>query len=125
MVEVEANLRGDVAGALDKYEESIRQDVLFSGAAAMARVVYAELKRNTSGSRFSESEQSFVGAGKKTSTLHDAVYRTYSPSRSTDQVKTYHVGVNKKKAPHWALIEYGHMQPYRAVLTQKRGWITL
>jgi HK97 gp10 family phage protein len=68
--------------------------VLFSGVAAMAKVTYDEVRLNTE-------------KNKKTGLLQSAIYRVYSPEKSTDDQKTYRVSWNKKKAPHGHLIEFG------------------
>lgn len=92
MVEIQTSLTGDLG--LDKLEEKVRSGVLLSGVAAMAKVIYDEVKLNTS-------------RHVKTGTLHNAVYRAYSPERSKDGTQVYHVSVNKRKAPHYHFLEYG------------------
>ena len=42
-----------------------------------------------------------------TGNLHSAIYRVFSKTRSTDDLKTYHISWNKTKAPHGFLVEYG------------------
>ena len=79
---------------LDAYGLKIREKVLFSGVAAMANLIYTEVKINASRHR-------------KTGLLESAVYRAFSPERSTDDIKTYRVSINKTKAPHWHFAEYG------------------
>ena len=129
MLNLDFKVSGDITKALNNFEAGITQSILWSGAAAGAKVLYDELKLNTSPEKLHKSEASFVGPtqptpGQKTKTLHESVYRVGSRSRTTDKIKTYHVGVNKRTARHWHLIEYGHWQPYRAVLTN-RGWVSL
>jgi len=97
MVEIGANLTGDISAALDKFEKKIKTEVMLSGVAAMALPVYEELKLNTSPPRM----------GRVTGNMHNAVYRAYSPERSNDERQIYHVGVNKAKAPHWHFFELG------------------
>ena len=97
MVEIQMKLDPRITDGLDKFEVRISNEVLLSGVAAMARLVYDELKLNTSPPRM----------GRVTGTLHDAVYRAYSPERSVGGFQIYHASVNKKKAPHWHFLEYG------------------
>lgn len=100
MVEIGTNIarfEDTVFVGLERYTKKISGRVMLSGVAAMALVIYNEVKLNTSPPRM----------GKKTGALHDAVYRAFSPERSTEDTKYYHVSVNKRKAPHWHLIEYG------------------
>jgi hypothetical protein len=113
VVEIETQLTGDLAGDLDRFGAKIEQSVIFSGAAAMARVIYDEVKLNTSGARMKKYEAGFIGPheqsppGRKTGTLDSAIYRVYSPELSSDTVKTYKISVNHVKAPHFWLIEFG------------------
>lgn len=104
MIEINTALTGDITSGLDKFDKQIRGEFLVSAAAAMARPIYDEVKLNTSGLRKGGPGDP---PGKVTGTLDSAVYRTFSQDRSSDEVKAYHVGVNKGKAPHWHLIEYG------------------
>jgi hypothetical protein len=107
MVELRTNaVTGTAIDGLDRLAAKVKQSVIFSGAAAMARVFYEELKLNTSGARATGAPNDPPGV--KTGTLHDAVYRVYAPELSTGETKVYHVSVNKSKAPHWWLIEYGN-----------------
>jgi phage protein, HK97 gp10 family len=97
VVEIKTNLSGDIIAGLDALEANIKGEVLLSGVAAMARVIYDEVKLNTSPPRM----------GRKTGNLHDAVYRVYAKERGSDDTKVYRVSVNHKKAPHWHLLEFG------------------
>jgi len=105
MINIETKLSGDVLEGIDKFEAKLKDSVIFSGAAAMARVIYDEVLLNTSGLRQTGAPGGPPGV--KTGTLHNAVYRVYSSDNSSDGVKTYHVSVNKAKARHWWLIEFG------------------
>jgi hypothetical protein len=109
MIKVETKLTGDMIAGLDKFEKAITQSVIMSGVAAAAKVIYDEVKRNApvyKGEAFTRKSGVKTTPGQ----LRDAVYRVYSPERSLDGTKVYKVSVNKSKAPHWALIEYGHWQ---------------
>jgi HK97 gp10 family phage protein len=94
MIKVDTKLSGDLAGDLQKFEKKVKESVLFSGVAAMAKVTYDEVRLNAE-------------KNKKTGLLQSAIYRVYSPEKSTDDQKTYRVSWNKKKAPHGHLIEWG------------------
>ncbi len=106
MLNIETKLTGNLVADLDKFEASIKDSVIFSGAAAMARVIYDEVKLNTSGAR--KTGMPLDPPGVKTGTLNNAIYRVYAADRSSQYVKVYRVSVNKSKAPHWHLLEYGH-----------------
>lgn len=121
MIGIETKLIGDLAANLDRFEAQIKESVLMSGVAAMALEVYNEVKLNTSGLMSSSSygplpkssphATYFYGQNEKyllpARALYNAIYRVYSKEQSSDTVKTYKVSVNKKKAPHWAMVEYG------------------
>lgn len=94
---VEGRLNGDFEADLSKFENAIQEKVLFSGAAAMGRVFYDEVKLNASPPRL----------GRKTGNLSNAIYWAYSPEKSTATVKTYRISWNKSKAPHGHLLEFG------------------
>lgn len=97
---IDAKLQGDLAGALARYEQRVKDQVLFSGAAAMARVMYHEVKLNASGIKPD-------GPGVVTGNLLGSIYWVYSPELSNPDRKTYKVSWNYKKAPHGGLIEFG------------------
>jgi hypothetical protein len=107
MVEIGANLKGDLEQQLAKYEQTIKQKVLLSGVAAMAQVLYDEVKLNASGDRKGQG-----GPGKVTGNLAKSIYRAYIPERSTGAFKTYVVtwrkgGAAQDGAPHGFLVEFG------------------
>lgn len=97
---IEARLTGDLAGALARYEQSIKDKVLFSGAATMANVIYQEVRLNASGVKA-------TGPGVVTGNLLGSIYWVYSPEASSTERKTYKVSWNRRVAPHGHLIEFG------------------
>lgn len=97
---IDVKLQGDLAGALARYEQRVKDQVLFSGAAAMARVMYDEVKLNASGIKPD-------GPGVVTGNLLGSIYWVYSPELSNPDRKTYKVSWNRAKAPHGHLIEFG------------------
>lgn len=76
------------------YAGKIGTEVAIEGAAGMAVVIYDEVKAN-------------AGRNKKSGLLEGAIYRVYSPEKSSPTSKLYRVSWNKKKAPHGHLIEFG------------------
>jgi len=105
VIEVETKLSGSLLEGLDKYEKRIQDEVTLSGAAAMARVIYDEVKLNASGARGTGTPGGPPRRGD--GTLGGAIYRVYAKDLSTPTMKVYRVSVNKSTARHWALIEYG------------------
>lgn len=112
---VNMQLTGDLTSGLDALEKRVKEEVMVSGVAAMARVIYDEVKLNVQPPRI----------GQKTGNLASGVYRYFATAKSSEYVKKYFVGVNHKKAPHWHLIEYGHWQPYQTVQLASGAWVTL
>ena len=94
MIGIGVKLTGNLTSGLDQFEKSIREKVTIAGAAAMAKVIYDEVRLNAT-------------RNKKTGKLHDAIYRVYSPEKSNGALQTYRVSWNRKKAPHGHLIEFG------------------
>jgi HK97 gp10 family phage protein len=97
MAFVEAKLNFNFEADLGKFEKLVQEKVAFSGAAAMAGVIYEEVKLNAAPPRL----------GRKTGNLAAAIYQVYSPEKSNADLKTYRVSWNKKKAPHGHLVEFG------------------
>ena len=93
-ISIDSALTENLTDALSAFEKKIQGKVLISGVAAMARVIYDEVKINAEKHR-------------KTGLLVSAVYRVYSPEKSGETRKTYRISVNKGKAPHWHFLEYG------------------
>ncbi|WP_050808629.1 HK97-gp10 family putative phage morphogenesis protein [Collimonas fungivorans] len=94
---IDVKLNEDFSADLGKFEKNIQDKVLFSGAAAMATVIYDEVLLNASPPRM----------GRVTGNLESSIYRVYSPERSSETQKTYRISWNKKKAPHGHLLEFG------------------
>ena len=97
MLNIETKLTGNLAADLDKFMQEVNGSIIWSGAAAMARVLYEEVKLNASPPRM----------GKKTGNLESSIYRVYSPGKSSEVVKTYRISYNHVKAPHGHLLEFG------------------
>lgn len=115
MINVATNLTGDLAGDLDKFAKNVSEKVLFSGVAAMAKVLYDEVKVETLKLK-SEKEHWFYGSSfKKTGqkylfqpgTLNASVYRVYSPEKSTEVSKLYKISWNHTKCPYGYMVEFG------------------
>lgn len=94
MVEIKLTMKSDITQGLDRVKNKVREKVLLSGAASMAKVIYDEAKLNAK-------------RNLKTGTLHNAIYRVYAKDKSTDNKVTYEISWNKTIAPHGHLIEFG------------------
>jgi Bacteriophage HK97-gp10, putative tail-component len=94
----------EVLADLDNIAADV-QKATRPAAAAAARVLYDEVKKNAE----------YFGEGYirgSTGKLADAIYRVYSRGNSGALKATYHVSWNAAKAPHGHLVENGHWQPY-------------
>lgn len=89
-----ARMRGTLSAALAQLREDVAGQAVRSAVYAGARVLYEELLR-----------QAPVGP---TGNLKAAVYHWHDDKKSTGGRQVYAIGVNKGKAPHWHLVEYGH-----------------
>lgn len=91
-----ASYSSDLEAHLAALEGEMLERALRSSARAGALVVYDEIKLRVDGLK--------EPSGK----LYAAIYHWFDTKRSTPTRKTYMVGVNKRKAPHWHNVEYGH-----------------
>jgi hypothetical protein len=90
---VRVSLNADFATALESYKKTILEKVLRSGAATTARTFYLAMRANVP---------------VKEGDLYGAMYHWHDPKQSGQTKQVYYAGPNKRKAPHWAFIEYGH-----------------
>lgn len=88
-----ARMRGSMVDALQQLREDVQTKALRSAVYAGAKVLADELEVRVP-----------VDDGQ----LKAAVYTHHDDERSVNGRQIYQVGVNKKKAPHWFNVEYGH-----------------
>lgn len=100
MISFEVKVTGDIAHALDRYAEKIKQQMLMSGVAETAEVMYDEVRRwaMAGGPKHPDVQEG---------DLRDAIYRAYIPERSTGDQKVYFVGARNRGAFYWRFLEYG------------------
>jgi hypothetical protein len=102
-----------VRAKLRQFGRAVQGEVAMEGVAAMGKVMHDEVRLNAPvskkahwfhGTQFKKTGQKYLiqpGA------LRDAIYRVYSPERSSLTVKTYRVSWNHRKAPHGFMVEFG------------------
>lgn len=95
---------GNLFAKLDKLPEQLGSDVLISGTAAMAEVLYNEVKVRAP---VSNKVRRVRGKTYVPGALQRAIYRTYAKTRSSALHKFYEIGWNVRKAPHGHLVEFG------------------
>lgn len=88
-----AAMTGSMVGALQQLRDDVQTQALRSAVYAGAKLLADELERRVP-----------VDDGQ----LKGAVYTWHDDKRSRDGRQLYVVGVNKKQAPHWFVVEYGH-----------------
>lgn len=88
-----AHMRGSLVQALRAYTDAVRDQALRPAARAGALVFYREMRAAAP-----------VGDG----VLQASIYHWHDSTRSVDGRQVYLVGPNKRKAPHWYNVEYGH-----------------
>lgn len=109
------NLAGldELRAKLRAYGEVVKDEVAIEGAAGMGRVIYEEARANV---HVSSKPHYFYGSNSKKSgtkylfnpgNLRNAIYRVYSPEKSSDTLKMYRVSWNHTKAPYGAMVEFG------------------
>jgi len=104
---VKMSVSSNAVEALENLDRLIREKVLRSAAYAGARVFYDEVRLRVP-----------VGEGQ----LYGSIYHYHIDRVSNDNKQIYAIGPNKKKAPHWYNVEYGH---WRVNVLLRRGgrWI--
>ena len=101
MAFVEAKLEGDFTTALDRLAKEAAEAIIYSGAAQAARVIYAEVKLNTTGTRPKTP-------GIVTGNLTESIYWAKDTNASTQTRAVYSISWNKSKAPHGHWLEFGN-----------------
>lgn len=85
-------------------------------AQAAAEVLYQAVRSNV------------AALGRNTGKLFDSIYQAYSPENSGDGRATYHIswrtGGAGVRAPHGHLVEFGHIQKYKAYIGRDGQWYT-
>ncbi len=99
-------LDGDLIGALEKFEKAIYETVLRSAAYAGAEMMYKEVQMRVP-----------VRTGK----LKESLFVYFDRKLDQPTFKSYLVGPNKRKAPHWYNVEYGHFRYNRS--NGQGGWM--
>lgn len=111
---VYANLP-DIEAMFDEMSDDIQQAAR-PAAQAMAEVLYQAVRTNVS------------ALGRKTGNLYNSIYQKYSPENSGPGKATYHISWRTSgtgvRAPHGHLIEFGHIQKYKAYLGKDGNWYT-
>ncbi|OZI23616.1 hypothetical protein CAL26_09245 [Bordetella genomosp. 9] len=101
---------GDIVSQVGEFFERIKSEAVRPAAHAMALVLYDEMRARVP-----------VQMG----TLQAAIYRWFDEADSGRDRKTYIVGVNKRKAPHWWVVEHGYWRRHAVVKLPSGEWVTI
>lgn len=111
-------IKADLRGILTNFAEEFQSKVVRSAVRAGALVFQDEMQVRAPVGNPNESTDPNYQPG----TLRDSIYHYYDVRNSVFGKHIYYVGPNKKKAPHWHMIEYGHFR-YNFVTGKKGEYI--
>lgn len=97
------NIDKSLTNKLDQVFENFADDVMRPGAFAASTVIYDEMQ---------------LLVPEKTGQLKSAIYR-YREKNGSGNEAIFYIGPNKRKAPHWSLVEHGHFQIYQVYFDPK------
>ena len=109
MSKLNIGLTGDLKRQLQQFEEKLQNEVLTGAVAAGARVLYNEL---------------LIQVPVAKGVLKSSVYRYMDRETEKQPKRTYFVGINMAEAPHWWLVEYGHMETFKPYKGKDGKWYT-
>ena len=96
---VSGSFSADIKAQLAQFVDRVNTDVLPVAMYAGAKILYDEMKINAP-----------KGTPRSTGALSNAIYHFRVEKGIPKDMQIWHVGVNKKKAPHWHWLEYGNSQ---------------
>lgn len=104
------SFEGDIESQVGAFFDRIKAEAVRPAAHAMALVLYDEMRARVP---------------VKQGTLQAAIYRWFDESASGLDQKTYLVGVNKRKAPHWWVVEHGYWRRHAVIKLPSGEWVTV
>lgn len=102
-------MRGSLTAALQQLTTDVRDKALRSAVRAGADLLYNEMRARVP-----------VVSGQ----LKAAIYQYHDDRKSVDGRQVYAVGPNKRKAPHWFVVENGHWRINKVVVTNGKAVFT-
>lgn len=99
----------DLGDGLQRFVDIVQNKALRPAVYAAARTLYDEVKYRVP---------------EHTGTLKASIYHWHDDKASVDGKQVYVVGVNKRKARHWWLIEFGHWQRYKTIKLPSGEFVT-
>lgn len=102
-------IKRSIAGQVRAIKRELQDHALRSASRAGALVFYNEMK---------------IRVPVKTGTLRDSIYHWHDDEAAKRGAERYVVGPNKRKAPHWHLVEYGHWRVNTIVMINGKAVAT-
>lgn len=102
---VSMKFKGDLGAQLDEFVGEVQSRAVRAGTFVAAEALRDEMRER---------------APREEGTLQDSLYVYRDKTRSNDERHIYFIGPNKRKAPHWHLIEYGHWMKYTVIRIRGR-----
>jgi hypothetical protein len=126
-LKTEVKLGGFLA-SLKQFEKFVTTDVAYTGAATMGRVIYEEVKLNTSKVDSPGAPDGLPGM--LTGNLHRSIFWAKRKSESTDSRAVYIVSFRHKGSAggggnHGFMVEFGYIQKYKVIRLKNGEWRTL
>lgn len=100
---VQSKFESTMSDALQRFGDAISAQATRPASRAGALVFYNELRQ-----RVPVGEENDGSSNKSPGTLFDSIYHAFSKDESVNQKQVYHIGPNKRIAPHWHFTENGH-----------------
>lgn len=115
-----ARVTVSMADALAQYREEVQQRAIRSALYAGARMLYDEMKIRAGGygGKYSGplSYKYPKHEKKRADTLQSSIYHYYDKKQATATRHVYVIGPNKREAPHWFNVEYGHFRVNKIIV---------
>lgn len=122
-----ARVTVSMADALAQYREDVQQKALRSAAYAGARMLYDEMVIRAGGYAGQYSgplKHSDPEKNKTHGLLQASIYHYYDLDKSTATRHVYAIGPNKREAPHWFNVEYGHYRVNEVIVNTQGQLVT-
>lgn len=99
----------DIATSLNAFVDEVREKAFRPSAFAAVSVLYDEMHLRTPVGPTRKIKIKATGTviTREGGTLKASIYRYHDVKKSDKSKQIYAVGPNKRKAPHWHMVEYG------------------
>lgn len=116
-----ARLKNSMVDALRGFTADVQEKVLRPAAQAGAQVFYDEMKLRTEA--LDQKAQLRVKGDNTRGLLNASIYQYHAKRVSSAAQQVYYIGPNKKEAPHWFNVEFGHYRINRVFVTPEGKFV--